>query len=167
MDINSKKWEPPTQYIAKGNYFRLREGYKPPFEHLVYPIPVPGGLGVHATLDWKFQGTKFGPDVEWVDPTMSLENITLVPNLTRAPAFYQEIRTYWPNLPDNSLVPDFSGLRPKLQHPMLVRGNLPFVDFMIVEPKNHGIPGLFHLFGIESPGLTSSLSIASYIADQA
>jgi L-2-hydroxyglutarate oxidase LhgO len=164
--IDNNTWKPPKQYIAKGNYFRLREVFKPPFQHLVYPIPVPGGLGVHATLDWNFQGTKFGPDVEWMDPSMSLQDIILYPNPSRAPAFYKEIRTYWPNLPDHALIPDFSGLRPKLQHPMLLGGNLPFADFMIAEPKDHGIPGLFHLFGIESPGLTSSMSIASYIADQ-
>jgi L-2-hydroxyglutarate oxidase LhgO len=158
-------WKPPKQFFAKGNYFRL-QGSKPPFSHLVYPVPEPGGLGVHATIDWTCQSTKFGPDVQWIDPSVSLHDIDMNPESTRANDFYHEVRKYWPYLPDDSIVPDYAGLRPKLQHPALHGGTAPFVDFVIAEPNDHGIPGLFHLFGIESPGLTSSMSIANYIADR-
>lgn len=157
-------WKPPQQFFAKGNYFRL-QGQKPPFSHLVYPVPEPGGLGVHATIDWRSQSTKFGPDVQWIDPSVSLQDIDMSPDSTRANDFYREVRKYWPYLPDDSIVPDYAGLRPKLRHPALHVG-APFVDFAIAEPNDHGIPGLFHLFGIESPGLTSSMSIANYIADR-
>jgi L-2-hydroxyglutarate oxidase LhgO len=158
-------WKPPRQFFAKGNYFRL-QGAKPPFSHLVYPVPESSGLGVHATVDWTGQSTKFGPDVEWIDPSVSLQDIDMDPDPSRAEAFYGEVRKYWPRLPENSIVPDYAGLRPKLHHPSL-HDSSPFVDFLIAEPKDHGVPGLFHLFGIESPGLTSSMSIANYIAERA
>jgi L-2-hydroxyglutarate oxidase LhgO len=136
----------PPLFLGKGSYFSFPG--RPVFSRLIYPVPIPGGLGVHVTLDMAGR-MRFGPDVEWVGE----ENYDVDP--TRAAAFYARIRDYWPGLPDNGLVPDYSGIRPKLTGP-----SEPAVDFMIDGPHQHGLPGLVHLFGIESPGLTSALSLA-------
>ena len=136
----------PKQVLAKGNYFGFAG--RPAFKRLIYPTPVDGGLGVHVTLDLAGR-MRFGPDVEWIDS----ENYEV--DVTRAASFYARIRTYWPGLPESSLVPDYAGIRPKLTGP-----GEPAVDFMIAGPADHGLPGLVNLFGIESPGLTSSLSLA-------
>lgn len=139
----------PPLVLAKGNYF----GYagRPAFSRLVYPAPVPGGLGIHVTLDLAGR-MRFGPDVEWIDRM----NYEVDPR--RADSFYAAIRSYWPGLPDNSLVPDYAGIRPKITGP-----GQPAADFYIDRPTGHGLPGLVHLFGIESPGLTSALSLAEYV----
>ena len=136
----------PRIVFAKGNYF----GYAghPVFTHLIYPAPVDGGLGTHVTLDLAGR-MRFGPDVEWVET----EDYAVDP--ARADSFYARIRTYWPGLPDGSLVPDYSGIRPKLTGP-----GEPPADFRIDTEKTHRMAGLVNLFGIESPGLTSALSIA-------
>jgi L-2-hydroxyglutarate oxidase LhgO len=136
----------PKQVLAKGNYFGFAG--RPAFKRLIYPTPVDGGLGVHVTLDLAGR-MRFGPDVEWIEH----ENYEVDP--TRAASFYARIRTYWPGLPDGSLVADYAGVRPKLTGP-----GEPAADFMIAGPAEHGMPGLVNLFGIESPGLTSSLSLA-------
>ncbi len=140
----------PRQVLAKGNYFTFTG--KPAFTRLIYPTPMPGGLGVHVTLDLAGR-MRFGPDVEWIEQ----ENYDVNPD--RAGIFYERIRTYWPALPDNSLAPDYAGIRPKLTGP-----GEPAADFMIEGPAQHGLPGLVHMFGIESPGLTSSLSLAEEVA---
>lgn len=146
-----KKHIPPI-YYAKGNYFTL--GYKSPFKHLIYPIPQPGGLGVHVTLDLAGQA-RFGPDVQWIDEIdFSLDE-------SRAISFYDAIRAYYPNLKDDGLVPGYTGIRPKL-----VSKGMPDADFMISGPKHHGINGLVNLFGIESPGLTSSLYIGKMVEQE-
>jgi L-2-hydroxyglutarate oxidase LhgO len=139
----------PRLVLAKGNYF----GYagSPAFSRLIYPTPVDGGLGVHVTLDLAGR-MRFGPDVEWVDR----EAYEVDPS--RAESFYDRIRTYWPGLPDGRLVPDYSGIRPKLSGP-----GQPAADFVIDTPEQHGLPGLVNLFGIESPGLTSALSLADEV----
>jgi L-2-hydroxyglutarate oxidase LhgO len=136
----------PRLVLAKGNYF----GYagRPVFSHLIYPAPVDGGLGTHVTLDLAGR-MRFGPDVEWIEQ----ENYDVDPG--RAALFYARIRGYWPQLPDNSLVPDYAGIRPKLTGP-----GEPPADFIVDGPRQHGLGRLVHLFGIESPGLTSALSIA-------
>src|SRR6201987_3267437 len=136
----------PRLVLGKGNYF----GYagKPVFSRLIYPTPVDGGLGVHVTLDMAGR-MRFGPDVEWVTE----ENYAVDPR--RADSFYARIRGYWPGLPGNSLVADYSGIRPKLRGP-----GEPQADFLIAGPGDHVMPRLVNLFGIESPGLTASLSIA-------
>jgi L-2-hydroxyglutarate oxidase LhgO len=136
----------PRLVLAKGNYFGFTG--RPAFSRLIYPAPVDGGLGVHVTLDLAGR-MRFGPDVEWIDE----EAYDVNPR--RADAFYASIRTYWPALPDESLVPDYSGIRPKLTGP-----GEPPADFLIDTPAQHGLPGLVHLFGIESPGLTSAMSLA-------
>ena len=141
---------PPLRY-AKGNYFALQG--TSPFRHLVYPVPEPGGLGVHLTLDLAGRA-RFGPDVEWI------ERLDYSVDPGRAARFYGAIRRYWPALPDEALVPAYAGIRPKLGGP-----EAPAADFLIQGPRAHGLPGLVNLYGIESPGLTSSLAIAEQVAD--
>eukprot|EP00536_Pseudo-nitzschia_multiseries_P007699 jgi/Psemu1/240482/estExt_Genewise1.C_1830080 len=163
------RWQPTKQFFAKGTYFRL-EG-KSPFNHLIYPVPEPGGLGIHATLDWSGNGTKFGPDVEWLDPDIRPKDINYNPDPDLVDKFAAAIQKYYPALSREKLRPDYVGVRPKLRHPSLVTKsagtsadskNAAFDDFMIVE-KNIAKSRIFHLFGIESPGLTSSLGIGEYI----
>ena len=144
----------PKAYFAKGNYFSLSG--KSPFTHLIYPIPEPGGLGVHLTLDMGGQA-KFGPDVEWLD-IESENQIDYTVNPKRSEGFYEAVRRYWPGLKDGSLQPDYSGVRAKIVPP-----NAPAGDFCINGPSEHGLQGLFNLYGFESPGLTSSLAIAKHL----
>ena len=136
----------PTAYLAKGNYFSLAG--RSPFSRLIYPVPEPGGLGVHLTLDLGLQA-RFGPDVEWVEA----EDYSVNPQ--RAQVFYGAIRKYWPDLTDGALQPAYAGIRPKI-----VPQGSSDADFKIQGSDEHGVPGLVNLFGIESPGLTSSLTIA-------
>ena len=140
----------PKLLMARGNYFSVTG--KPAFSRLIYPVPEPGGLGVHLTLDLN-GGMRFGPDVEWIET----KDYSVDPR--RADHFYGEIRKYWPDLADASLSPTYSGIRPKLSGP-----GEPAADFVIQGPEVHGVAGLVNLFGIESPGLTSSLAIAELVA---
>ena len=140
----------PTAYFAKGSYFTLSG--RAPFSRLVYPVPEPGGLGVHLTIDLGGQA-KFGPDVQWVQ---SADDLVVDP--ARGNGFYAEVRKYWPALPDGALIPGYAGMRPKISGP-----DEPARDFMIDGPESHGVRGLVNLFGIESPGLTSSLAIGRYV----
>src|SRR5579872_5497727 len=143
----------PPAYLAKGNYFSCSA--RAPFSRLIYPVPEPGGLGVHLTLDMAGQA-RFGPDVEWVD------HIDYAVDPVRAERFYPAIRRYWPVLPDGALMPSYSGMRPKIVPPAVA-----VQDFLIQGPKDHSIDGLINLFGIESPGLTSSLAIADHVGELA
>jgi len=139
----------PQQYFAKGQYMTFAG--RTPFAHLVYPVPVPGGLGIHLTLDLAGKA-RFGPDVEWVDaPDYEVDP-------GRIPAFEAAIRRYWPGLPGGALQPGYAGVRPKIAAP-----NAPAADFMIQGPAEHGLAGLINLFGIESPGLTASLALAQEV----
>jgi L-2-hydroxyglutarate oxidase LhgO len=141
----------PKPYYAKGNYFYLKQ--KCPFQRLIYPLPVKGALGVHLTLD--INGlARFGPDIEWVD------TIDYTVNEARVDLFYASIRRFWPDLKDESLYPGYVGVRPKIVPPSVGKQ-----DFMIQSSYEHGINNLINLFGIESPGLTSSLAIAKYISN--
>jgi L-2-hydroxyglutarate oxidase LhgO len=140
----------PGEFYAKGNYYSLTG--RAPFSRLVYPVPEPGGLGVHVTLDLAGQA-RFGPDVEWV------ERIGYAVDPKRAERFYAAIRRYWPGLPDGALAPGYAGIRPKIAGP-----GEPAPDFVVQGPGTHGIAGLVHLFGIESPGLTASLALAGIVA---
>ncbi len=145
----------PRAWFAKGSYFTLSG--RTPFSHLIYPAPEPdrhlAGLGVHLTIDLGGQA-KFGPDVQWTDSPDDL-----LVDVSRAKAFYAEVRRYWPALPDGALQPGFAGIRPKINGP-----DEPAADFLIQGPAVHGVPGLVNLFGIESPGLTSSLAIGDRVA---
>jgi L-2-hydroxyglutarate oxidase LhgO len=140
---------PPSLY-AKGNYYVLQG--RAPFRHLIYPTPIPGGLGVHLTLDLAGRA-RFGPDVEWI------ETLDYTVDPARAQHFYQVIRHYWPGLPEDSLRPGYAGIRPKLSNP----GGAA-TDFLIQGEQAHGVRGLVNLYGIESPGLTSALAIAEQVA---
>jgi L-2-hydroxyglutarate oxidase LhgO len=141
----------PTTYYAKGNYFTLQGG-TPPFSRLIYPMPEPGGLGVHVTLDLAGR-IRFGPDVQWIDA------IDYTVDATRAEHFYPAIRRYYPELADGALVPAYCGIRPKVSRDPRVDS-----DFLIETETDHGAPDLVCLYGIESPGLTASLALAERIA---
>ena len=138
---------------CKGNYFTL-SGMRAPFSHLIYPLHEAAGLGVHLTLDLAGQG-RFGPDTEWLADDGPID-YRVQPE--RCESFYAAIRRYWPGLPEGSLQPDYSGVRPKLG-----RQGEPARDFAIDGPAVHGVPGLVNLFGIESPGLTAALAIAERV----
>lgn len=144
---------PPT-FLAKGNYAILN--VRSPFQHLIYPLPEPGGLGVHLTLDMG-GAARFGPDVEWLaidDPAA----IDYAVSLNLPTQFVSAIAEYWPKIAAEMLSPGYSGVRPKIGGP-----KDPNADFRIEGPKTHGLPGLINLFGIESPGLTASLAIAEKV----
>uniref|UniRef100_UPI0035AFC523 NAD(P)/FAD-dependent oxidoreductase n=1 Tax=Rhodoblastus sp. TaxID=1962975 RepID=UPI0035AFC523 len=140
----------PKAFFAKGSYFALAG--RSPFSRLIYPAPVPGGLGTHLTLDLGGQA-RFGPDVEWID------HVDYSVDPARAERFYAAIRLYWPDLKDGQLTPAYAGVRPKIVPPQVGRQ-----DFVVQGPAQHGVPGLIHLFGIESPGLTASLALADHVA---
>lgn len=138
----------PTPYFAKGSYFALSR--RAPFTRLIYPVPIPGGAGIHLTLDLAGQA-RFGPDVEPV----KTRDYTVDP--ARAPLFAAAIRRYWPDVPVERLVPAYAGIRPKILPPTQTQ------DFVIQGEAVHTIPGLVNLLGIESPGLTSCLAIADAV----
>ncbi|MEO9969206.1 MAG: NAD(P)/FAD-dependent oxidoreductase [Hyphomonadaceae bacterium] len=142
----------PTPHLAKGSYFTLAG--RAPFERLIYPVPAKAGLGVHLTLDLGGQA-RFGPDVEWVQ-TRDYEV-----QRSRCDGFYDAIRKYWPDLKNGTLEPAYSGIRPKIVGP-----DEPNADFVISGPDDHGSAGQIHLFGIESPGLTSSLALAEHVVEK-
>ncbi|RYX97002.1 MAG: NAD(P)/FAD-dependent oxidoreductase [Comamonadaceae bacterium] len=146
----------PQEYFAKGSYFSLSG--RAPFSHLIYPVPEPGGLGVHLTLDIGGQA-RFGPDVEWIEPA-SPEQIDYAVEAARGDGFYAEVRKYWPGLKDGSLAPSYSGVRPKIHGPHETAA-----DFRIDGEGRHGVAGLVNLFGIESPGLTSCLAIGEHVRE--
>ena len=141
----------PGAWFAKGNYFTLTG--RAPFSRLIYPVPVPGGLGVHLTIDLAGQA-RFGPDVEWVD------TLDYRVDPARSETFYDAVRRYWPGLKDGALAPGYSGIRPKTVPP-----GAPGQDFVIQGPGEHGVAGLVNMFGIESPGLTASLALAGMVRD--
>ncbi len=143
----------PRAYYAKGNYFTLSG--RSPFSRLIYPVPVPGGLGTHLTIDLGGQ-TRFGPDVEWI------ETIDYSVDPARGEKFYAAVRRYWPELKDGALQPGYAGIRPKIVPPEKASQ-----DFVVQGRQAHGIPGLVNLFGIESPGLTAALALADYVVEVA
>ena len=139
----------PPQLYAKAHYFVLSG--PSPFHHLVYPVPVPGGLGTHVTLDLTGQA-RFGPDVEWVD------EVDYAFDESRLASFCESIRRYYPGLDPGRLHPGYTGIRPKISGPQE-----PSADFVIQGPAEHGLPGLVNLYGIESPGLTAALALAERV----
>jgi L-2-hydroxyglutarate oxidase LhgO len=144
----------PTAFFSKGCYFSLSG--RAPFERLVYPLPQDAWLGVHLTLDLAGQA-RFGPDVQWLDA--GPEGIDYRVDPARAESFYADVRRYWPGLPDGALQPAYSGVRPKLSGP-----GEPAADFVVAGPAEHGCNGVVQLFGIESPGLTSSMALAEAVS---
>ena len=147
----------PRARYAKGHYFSLAG--RTPFSHLIYPIPEAAGLGVHLTLDLAGQA-RFGPDVEWIAPATA-DDIDYRVDPRRAAQFEAAIRAYWPGLPAGVLQPAYSGVRPKLQSP----GETAH-DFVLQGAAEHGVKGLMNLYGIESPGLTSSLALADAVVSR-
>ncbi|HSU06117.1 MAG TPA: NAD(P)/FAD-dependent oxidoreductase [Acetobacteraceae bacterium] len=143
----------PAAYYAKGNYFTLSG--RSPFSRLIYPVPVPGGLGVHLTIDMGGQA-RFGPDVQWI------ETIDYTVDPRRADSFYAAVRRYWPDLKDGVLQPGYAGIRPKIVPPAVAAQ-----DFVVQGPQTHAVPGLINLFGIESPGLTAALALADHVLEVA
>jgi L-2-hydroxyglutarate oxidase LhgO len=142
----------PPAFFCRGVYFTLTG--RAPFRRLVYPIPPPGGLGVHITPDLAGQA-RFGPDVEWIPEV----DYTVDP--ARGDSFYAAIRAYWPELRDGALQPGYAGVRPKISGP-----SEPAADFVVQGPDVHGVPGLVNLYGIESPGLTASLPLADEMVER-
>lgn len=143
----------PETYPARGHYYALTGAA--PFKHLVYPMPQGAWLGVHLTLDVAGRA-KFGPDIEWTDHVSYDFDEA---NGARRTKFEREIRRYWPALPNDSLQPDYVGVRPKIY-----KQGEHVADFALHGPETHGIPRLVALYGIESPGLTASLAIADHVA---
>ena len=141
----------PEVRFVKGSYFALSG--KSPFSHLVYPVPSEQGLGVHATLDMA-GCTRFGPDTEAVD------EIDYHVDAGRQGIFEESIRRYWPGLADGRLMPAYAGIRPKLY----AGGS--GQDFLIQGPGEFGMDALVFLHGIESPGLTASMSLAGTVCDR-
>ena len=141
----------PTAHYCKGSYYTLKG--KSPFSRLIYPVPETAGLGVHVTIDMGGQ-CRFGPDIEWVDAV----DYDVDPK--RADVFYSAVRRYWPALQDNALEPGYAGVRPK----MAPAGGIN-TDFLIQGPDTHLVPGLVHLYGIESPGLTASAAIGGVVTE--
>lgn len=139
----------PLRFLARGSYCSVSG--PPPFRHLVYPVPVAGALGIHATLD-QAGAVRFGPDIQWID---SLD-YALPQDL--GPRFSRAISAYWPGVASRELQPSYCGIRPKIHGP-----DSGFADFCIQDRTQHGVPGLVNLFGIESPGLTASLAIARMV----
>lgn len=136
----------PPAYFCRGVYFTLAG--RTPFRRLIYPVPVPGGLGTHLTLDLAGQA-RFGPDVEWISA------VDYAVDPARGDPFYAAVRRYWPGLRDGALQPGYAGIRPKTSGP-----GEPAADFLVQGPAAHGVPGLLNFYGIESPGLTASLALA-------
>jgi L-2-hydroxyglutarate oxidase LhgO len=144
-----RSMRPPTREWAKGNYFAYAGPI--PFTTLVYPVPVPGGLGIHLTFDLAGRA-RFGPDVEWTDRL----DYSVDPSLRNE--FARAIAAYWPSLDPERLHPDYAGIRPKI-----AGRDDPVSDFVIETSDTHGLPGIVNLLGVESPGLTASLALASMV----
>jgi len=147
--IDLPKEHIPTLYYCRGHYFSYQG--KSPFTQLIYPVPETHGLGIHASLDIGGQ-LKFGPDTQYIS------DIDYHVSDHLKDKFVTSIQRYYPSLDSTRLQPAYSGIRPKLEGP-----NDGFKDFVIQGEKVHGLTGLVNLFGIDSPGLTSSLAIAEYV----
>jgi len=147
----------PAVYFAKGDYFALSG--KSPCQHLIYPLPEPGGLGIHLTLDMAGQA-RFGPDVEWLE-SRNPDTLSYAIDPNKEHKFRTAISTYWPAIQQRTLLPAYSGIRPKLS-PQGTDAQ----DFVIDSPEQHGIAGWYNLFGIESPGLTAALALARRVVDR-
>jgi L-2-hydroxyglutarate oxidase LhgO len=141
----------PDVILARGCYFVAPS--KRPFTRLIYPLPQQHAHAVHVSPDMGGQ-VRFGPDTEFIDEV----DYTVDP--ARAPWFYEAARLFWPGIEDGDLAPGWAGIRPKLS-----RERANDIDFMIQGPADHGIPGLVSLYGLESPGLTSSMAIGEYVTE--
>ena len=157
----------PQVHFAKGNYASLTGGH--PFKHLVYPAPVPGGLGTHLTLNVAGEA-QFGPDVEWLGPAdpsrppgSTHPALDYAVNTEQLAGFAASVQRWWPSLKAERLQPGYSGIRPKLTQ----NAKEPAADFVLQGPAQHRLVGLINLFGIESPGLTACLAIGEAVRQSA
>lgn len=141
---------PGPLFPCKGSYFALVAGAPATKHSLIYPLPQPAGLGVHITTDLS-GARRAGPDTEYV------EHIAYDVDEARAERFAAAVARYLPAIRPEHLAPDYAGIRPKLIGPP---GG--FADFVITAPTSQ--PGVVHLIGIESPGLTASLAIAARVS---
>lgn len=147
----------PKPYFARGQYFSLIG--KQPFKHLIYPLPEKAGLGIHLTLD--LQGrARFGPDVEWL-AVDNAEALDYRADPSRLDAFAEAVSHYWPKLDKSKLTADYTGIRPKIAPPTSEAA-----DFYLADETHHACPGVMHLFGIESPGLTAALALAEVVVER-
>lgn len=173
----------PIIHYVKGNYFKLANLSLEamPFHHLIYPMPGQGGLGIHATLN--LQGAvRFGPDTEWLPqtssdwlPTTSSSMPTTTScwdyalnddNQALKNKFLTAIASYWPNIQNHNLVADYCGIRPKAQLISSNGGNAGIgVDFVVHTERDHGARNIIALYGMESPGWTSSIAIGDCVAE--
>jgi len=151
LESENPDYAVPGLFPAKGHYFTLSA--KTPFKHLIYPMPSPDALGIHLTLDMS-GAARFGPDIHWQDDV----DYTFIDANARRKSFAAEIKRYWPSLPEDALMPAYTGIRPKIY-----AEGTPVADFAIHGEAEHRIPGFVALYGIESPGLTSSLAIAAFV----
>jgi len=144
-------------YFCRGEYFRIKSNKSSLIKRLIYPVPKPkgGGLGIHVTLDLG-GNLRLGPDDEYLEKR---EKNYFIDDSKRCD-FYQEVKRFLPFIEENDLAPDMVGIRPKLQAP-----EDDFRDFVIQEESEKGFLGLINLIGIESPGLTASISIARLVRD--
>jgi len=142
----NKKLIPKIKYI-KGNYMKLSGNS--PFNRLIYPTPTKFGLGIHSTLNLNGQ-TIFGPDDE------KITKIDYNVSERKKKKFVDSIKKFWPNIINKNITPDYSGIRTKTENN----------DFVIQDYTEHKVPGLVNLFGIDSPGLTSSIPIGEYVSSK-
>jgi L-2-hydroxyglutarate oxidase LhgO len=141
--------------FCKGEYFRINPPKNRLVGRLIYPVPHPNmeGIGIHVTIDMG-GGVKLGPDVKYLDSNVC--DYKLTPS--KQEAFFKSARKFLPFLEIDDIAPEMAGIRPKIQKP-----GEPQRDFYIEEERKRGFPGFINLIGMESPGLTSSLSIAKYV----
>jgi L-2-hydroxyglutarate oxidase LhgO len=142
------------QHWARGCYFALAPRRGGIVSRLVYPVPLPESLGVHAVLGVDGR-IRFGPDIEYLPERRRDYRV----DPARRAAFGAAIRRWLPGVTDEDLTPDIAGIRPKRQ-----ALGAPFGDFVIAEESDRGLPGLVSLVGIDSPGLTAALAIAERVA---
>jgi len=143
--------------FCKGEYFRINPPKNRLIKRLIYPVPHQNmeGIGIHVTMDMG-GGVKLGPDVKYLESNIYDYKLTA----SKQEAFFKSAKKFLPFLEYDDLAPEMAGIRPKIQKP-----GEPLRDFYIMEETKRGYPGFINLIGIESPGLTSSISIAKYVND--
>lgn len=163
LPIDALGWR---QHPCKGDYFKLAPGLSAParvsLQRLIYPVPQQAGLGIHATLDLAGQ-IRFGPDAQYVKApgNDARGGWDFEVDAKKESLFGEALSRYLPKLRGARLVPDYSGIRPKLAAP-----GEGFRDFVVEEASAHGATGLIACIGIESPGLTAALAIAESVAER-
>lgn len=142
-------------HLCKGEYFSIPAAKAKKISHLIYPPPFKDllGLGIHLTR-FPDKSVKLGPNAFYVD------RLDYSVNKDHASDFFESLKAYLPFLEMTDLSPDMAGIRPKLQKP-----GEPVQDFVVCHEKDRGLKKAVNLIGIESPGLTSCLSLAKLVAD--